>query len=152
MIVLIIVLEQLLDGKSCTTKVRIPFIRDLKSNQDKTVKYIWCDNTGGSKAVDIACTKEGLRIHFNYTAPGPPQQNGCAECKFATLYGWVPSIMNQANLKIMIQKGSLDWSSHSSNFYQHAPSYQKQTGCILQCIPSSNFLKHLSCFEPCKRE
>jgi hypothetical protein len=97
--------SKFLTAKSHTAKVLVPFIKELKTKHDKTVKYIRCDNAGENKATDTACAKEGLGIQFEYTAPGTPQQNGRVERKFATLYGRVRSMMNHANLPLTIRKG-----------------------------------------------
>ena len=48
--------------------------------------------------VDTDCKKLGLEIHFKYTVPRTPQQNGLVERTFATLYGRIRSMMNGANI------------------------------------------------------
>jgi hypothetical protein len=56
------------------------------------------DNAGENKALEKECQAQGLGIQFEYTAPGTPQHNGRVELKFATLYGRVRSMLNEANL------------------------------------------------------
>ena len=63
------------------------FIKDLKEKHSVQVKRIRCDNAGKNRSLETMCKQEGLGIQFEYTAPGTPQQNGCLERKFATLYG-----------------------------------------------------------------
>jgi hypothetical protein len=66
---------KVLTAKNHTLKVLVPpFIKELKSKYKKTVKYIWCDNAGESLALDMARTKEGQGIQFEYMAPGTPPQ------------------------------------------------------------------------------
>jgi transposase InsO family protein len=96
--------SKFLTAKSHTANVLVPFIKELKTRHDKTVKYIRCDNAGENKATDTAWAKEGLGIQFEYMAPGTLQQNGRVERKFATLYGRNRSMMNQANLPLTIRK------------------------------------------------
>ena len=42
------------------------------------------------------CKREGLGIDFEFTAPGTPQLNGVVEREFATLFGRVREMMNEA--------------------------------------------------------
>ncbi len=70
----------------------------------KIVKYIRCDNAGENVALEMACKQEGLGIKFEYTAPGTPQQNGRVERKFATMYGKVRAMLNDAKLTAALRK------------------------------------------------
>ena len=65
----------------------IDLIKELKSKDNKFVKYIRCDNAGENNELQAACALEELGIIFEYTAPGTPQSNGTVEQSFATLYG-----------------------------------------------------------------
>jgi hypothetical protein len=59
----------------------------LKKKFKRVVIYIRCDDSGENRALEKACIKAGLRIQFEFTAPGMPQRNWRVERKFATLYG-----------------------------------------------------------------
>ena len=39
--------------------------------------------------------EEGMRIKFEYTTPGTPQQNGHVEQKFSTLFNRVCAMINR---------------------------------------------------------
>jgi hypothetical protein len=69
------------------------------------VKTIRCDDAGENKMLETLCVRVPLGIHFEYTAPGTPQYNGCVERKFATLYGWVRTMLNAAKLLKDIRQG-----------------------------------------------
>jgi transposase InsO family protein len=47
----------------------------------------------------------GLKIKFEFTAPGTPEQNGKIERTFATLYGKTRSLLNSAKLTETLRKG-----------------------------------------------
>ena len=49
--------------------------------------------------MDDACIEQRMGIKFEYTAVGTPQHNGRVERKFATLYGRIRSMMNNAGIK-----------------------------------------------------
>ena len=74
----------------------IPFFKDLKHKFSKTVKVIRCDNAGENMALAATCKKQGLGIDFEFTAPGTPQHNGVVERAFATLFGRVRAMLNEA--------------------------------------------------------
>ena len=80
--------------KSDLTKKMIGLIKDLKTKYNLQVQRLRCDNTGENQAFKKACNQEGLGIDFEYTAPGTPQQNGCVERKFATLFNRVQAMLN----------------------------------------------------------
>ena len=44
------------------------------------------------------CKKKELGIQFQYTSPNTPQQNGVVERIFATSYGRILAMMNEAVL------------------------------------------------------
>jgi len=83
----------------------LPFVKQLKNKDKKTVKYIRCDNAGENKKFEEACANDGLGVQFEYTSPGTPQQNGRVERKFATLYGRVRAMLNGAKLTSVLRKG-----------------------------------------------
>ena len=77
----------------------LKFIKKLKSEENKTVKFIQCDNAGENNKLQELLDNKGMGIKFEYTAVDTPQQNGKVERKFATLYGKVRSALNAAKLK-----------------------------------------------------
>jgi hypothetical protein len=100
-----VIWSKFLTAKSHTSKMMVPFSKDLKAKFKTTVKFIRCDNAGENKALEKACLTVGLGIHFEYTAPGTPQQNGCVKREFAALYGRVCSILNHAGLRQALRHG-----------------------------------------------
>ena len=83
-----------LSETSNLTQKMLFLIKDLKTKYNLQVQWLWCDNAGESQAFEWMCNQEGLGIHFEYTAPSTPQQNGCIECKFATLFNQVHVMLN----------------------------------------------------------
>ena len=51
------------------------------------IKRIRLDNSGDNKSLQKECNKENLRVIFEFTAPGTPQQNSVAERRIPTLMG-----------------------------------------------------------------
>ena len=92
-----------LHHKSELAEKVLKLIKDLKAKNIE-VKYIWCDNAGENVAFREKCEQEGFGINFEFTAPGMPQQNGRVEHKFATLYGWVQAMLNDAKLMPSLRK------------------------------------------------
>jgi hypothetical protein len=98
-------LELLLKKKSNLRENTLALIKDLKAKQGITVKFIQCNYAGENKKLKEACLKEGLGIQFEYTSPGTPQHDGQVERKFATLYGQVHVMFNNAGLPNNLCKG-----------------------------------------------
>jgi hypothetical protein len=88
----------ILKTKSDQVQVLIEHIMDLEAKEGVKVKYIRCDNAGENLSLEKECKRRGLGITFEYTAPNTPQQNGKVERAFATLYGRVRAMLNQASL------------------------------------------------------
>jgi len=76
----------------------IILIQDLKNDKDIVAHKIWCNNAGENIVFQQNAKKEGLSLHFKYTAQSTPQQNGWVECKFAMIFGRVQSMLNLARL------------------------------------------------------
>ena len=64
----------------------VVMIENLKNKYNLQVQYLCCDNAGKNQAFKRTCKQEGLGVNFKYTTPGMPQQDGCIEWKFATLF------------------------------------------------------------------
>jgi hypothetical protein len=50
------------------------------------------------------CKRERLNINFKFTAPGTPQHNSVVERAFATLFGRVKAMMNEAKFPEGLKK------------------------------------------------
>ena len=87
-----------LKEKSQLCKTVVSLLKELKDTYNKTVKYIRCDNSGENVVLIEKCKQERLGIIFEFTARKTPQQNGRVERKFATLYGRVRAMLNEAGL------------------------------------------------------
>ena len=86
-----------LKHKSDTSEKIVQFVKELKAKQ-YIVKYIRCDNAGENQSLQKECDKLILNIQFEFTGPNTPQYNGKVERRFATLYGRVRAILNEAKL------------------------------------------------------
>jgi hypothetical protein len=76
--------------------VMMYFVREMKS-KGTPLQFICLDNAGENKGLRDKARKNGYGdIHFEYTAPGTPKQNGVVERAFPTLLGRMRSMMNQA--------------------------------------------------------
>jgi uncharacterized protein with PIN domain len=91
-----------LKQKSNTTQRLMKFIQLMK-NRGTPIKKIRCDNSENN---DLQRTTQetGMDIKFQYTAPGTPQQNGHVERKFAILYEYMRTMINQSKILESIQK------------------------------------------------
>ena len=68
----------------------------MKARHKIQVKIIRCDNAGEIKVLERESDKNELRIIFEYTAPGTPQQNGVVERAFVMVMGRARAMMNHA--------------------------------------------------------
>jgi hypothetical protein len=69
------------------------------------IQIIRCDNAGENKSLQNKInTTPDFIIHFEYTAPYTPEQNGTIERKFQTLYGKTRSMMNACHLPIYLRE------------------------------------------------
>jgi len=76
----------------------IKLIKELKSKQSVIVCKIRCDNSGENVAFKNQAKEEGLGLIFEFMAHQTPQQNGCVQHKYATLFGQVQAMLNSASL------------------------------------------------------
>ena len=81
------------------------FIKNLKTKYNLQVQYLHCDNAGENVAFEKACKQKGLGMDFEYTAPGMPLQNGCIECKFATLFNKLCAMLHGGKFDPFLQNG-----------------------------------------------
>jgi len=93
-----------LKRKSDTPSTILKLVQDLKS-EGKHVKKIRCDGAGENRTTEELLKANGLCVDFEYSAPNTPQQNGRVERRFATLYGRVRSMLNDANVTSELRRG-----------------------------------------------
>jgi len=74
----------------------INLIKDLRDKNKIKVEKICCNNSGENRSFQQAAKQECLGITFEFTARKMPQQNGCVEQKFATLFGRICAMLNGA--------------------------------------------------------
>ena len=65
--------------------VMLGLIKNLENKYNPQVQYLCYDNPGENVVFKKACKQKDLKLEFEYTATGTPQQNDCLEQKFATL-------------------------------------------------------------------
>ena len=92
-------MELLFKEKSELGKTMYNMIKNLSKNCDVKVKLMQCDNAGENVKFQKKVEEQGLGLRFEFTAPYVPQQNGTVEQSFATSFGRVRAILNQAGIK-----------------------------------------------------
>ena len=81
----------------------LALVNNLKLKLNLQVQRLPCNNAGKNQAFKRTCKQEGLGINFEYTAPSMPQQNGCIECKFSTLFNRVCTMLNHGKFTAYLQ-------------------------------------------------
>ena len=94
-------------------------IKDLKTKYNLQVQQLQCDNAGENQAFKWTCNKEGLGIHFKYTAPSIPQQNGRIERKFATLFNRVHAMLNGGKFTPYLHSGLWLEAANTATFIEN---------------------------------
>jgi transposase InsO family protein len=136
-----------LKHKSDTTTVLHNFISQMRNIQHP-VQIIRCDNSGENQRLATDLKSSGSAIKFEFTAPATPQQNGRVEQKFAILYRYMRSFLNQAKLPDNLRhKLWAEAASHSTDIinslctpFNPIPPFKK----FYNVNPP--FLKHLRTF------
>ena len=72
------------------------WIKELKAKYGIDIKYIRLDSGGENKGLQDECEKQNLRIIFEFTASGTPQQNSVVERKIPILMGRSRAMMLRA--------------------------------------------------------
>ena len=85
--------------KSDEAEVMSLFVDEIEAATGKKIKYIRCDNAGENIKTEERFVKDKRGITFEYTARNTPQQNGKVERAFATLFGRVRAMLNQAGME-----------------------------------------------------
>ena len=87
-------MELFLKEKSNLASEMLGLIKNLKNKYNMQVQYQLCNNASENVAFEESCKQERLDVDFEYTAPGMPQQNGCVQQIFVTLFIRVCAILN----------------------------------------------------------
>ena len=83
--------------KKSDQMVVIPtWIKRLNTKYGIVVKNIRLEDSGENRSLQKECERQNLRIIFEFTAPGTPQQNSVVERKIPTLMGRSRAMMIQA--------------------------------------------------------
>jgi len=85
-------------AKSHTAVYLSRYLDAMAKATGRTTFTLRCDNAGENVWAEKAFRKSCYDVTFQYTAPNTPQQNGKVERKFATLYGRVRSMLNDAQV------------------------------------------------------
>ena len=93
-----------LKRKSDLKNKGIFMLKKIENNYNLKIKRVRCDNAGENTTFEEECINHNMRIKFEYTSPGTPQQNGRIERKFATLYGRVHSMFIAAGIEGQLRK------------------------------------------------
>ena len=83
--------------KSDLSQNMFAFLKTL-IGQGYKVKFLRCDSAGENTKFKADVEKDGLNVEFEFTAPRTPQHNGKVERKFATLYGRLRAMLDEAGL------------------------------------------------------
>jgi hypothetical protein len=59
---------------------------------------IRCDNAGETRFLQTITNAQCIKLIYEFTSPGTPQQNGRTERKFWVLYEYMRGMLNQASL------------------------------------------------------
>jgi hypothetical protein len=79
------------------------FMKLLEVTYNIRVDKMQLDNSGENIDMADAIHAEGYNVMFKFISPGSPQHNGVVERMFATLYGMLRSMLNQARLPMAIR-------------------------------------------------
>jgi hypothetical protein len=137
------------------------FIKHMKSRQTP-ITYIQCDKSGENNYFHKLVKENGFNIKFEFTSPHTPQQNCRVERKFAIMYRYMRTILNQAQLTDTIkQKLWAEAAQHSTNirnaictpnnpippykrFHGQNPPYVNHLHVFGELVVTSDHLKFLA--------
>ena len=88
-----------LKRKSDQTQIILIWIRGMSKKYNIEIMRIRLDNSGENRSLQKECEKANLRIIFEFTAPGTPQQNSVAERRIPTLMGRARAMLIQAGME-----------------------------------------------------
>jgi hypothetical protein len=84
------------------------FFKKREHKYSKTIKVIWCKNAVENVVLETTCKRKGLNINFEFTAPEMLQDNGVVKRAFATLFGRLRAMMNEAKCPESLRRFT-DW-------------------------------------------
>ena len=88
----------LLKKKSDLSKSGVELVKKLQNRHGVVVRSIRCDNAGENYALGKGLDDANLQVKMEYTATGTPQQNARVERAFATLYGRMRAMFDDAGI------------------------------------------------------
>jgi hypothetical protein len=89
------------------------FFRLLEVTYNIRVDKIRLENLGENMNMADAIRTDGYNVTFKFISPGSPQYNGVVECMFATLFGMVQSMLNEACVPMLLRQGI--WAEAARN-------------------------------------
>jgi hypothetical protein len=112
------------------------FFRLLEVTYNIRVEKIHLDNSGENIDMADAIRAEGYNVTFEFISPGSPQYNGVVECMFATLFGMVRSMLNEARVPMLLRRGiwaeaartATDMRNYLVSYKSERSSYEKFMG------------------------
>ena len=87
-----------LKKKSDLSGKGVELVKKLRNRHGVVTRSIRCDNAGENYALGKGLDNADLQVKMEYTATGTPQQNGRVERAFATLYGRMRAMFNDAGI------------------------------------------------------
>jgi hypothetical protein len=99
--------------KSGLKHIILIFFRLLEVTYNIRVGKIRLDNSGENIDMADANKVEGYNVAFEFVNPGSPQCNGVVERMFATLFGMVRSMPNEARVPMNLCRGL--WAEAARN-------------------------------------
>jgi hypothetical protein len=77
----------------------------MRARDQDMVKYLRRDNSPENKRLAEEVDKKGLKVNFEFTDPGTPEENGKVERTYLTLWGRAQAVLNNANLTAELRSG-----------------------------------------------
>jgi molybdenum cofactor biosynthesis enzyme MoaA len=81
------------------------FLKVMTVAYNIRVEKIRLDNSGENVDMAELIHAEGYNATFEFISPGDPQYNGLVERMFATIYGMLRSMLNQAQVPLHVCRG-----------------------------------------------
>jgi hypothetical protein len=91
--------------KASLKPIMLIFFRQLEVTYNIRVDKIRLDNSGESNYMANVIWADGYNVKFEFISPGSPQYNGVVERLFATLFGMVRSMLNEAHVPMLLRRG-----------------------------------------------
>jgi hypothetical protein len=100
------------------------------------VEKLRLDNSGENIAMADAIKAEGYNVTFEFISPGPSQYNGVVERMFATLFGMVRPMLNEACTPMLLcwgiwaeaARSATDMRNYLAFYKRDTSSYEKFMG------------------------